>query len=58
MHNLSCVNTESVTVTVLQHFLVNSQTIIKLWYFHMKFNTHIVEILYNNLQQTFYPWLS
>ena len=40
---------------MLQHFLVNSQTIIKQWYFHMKFNTHILDILYNNLQQTFYP---
>ena len=29
IHNLLCVNTESVTVTVLQHFLVNSQKIIK-----------------------------
>ena len=30
---------------MLQHFLVNSQTIIKRWYFHMKFNTHILDIL-------------
>ena len=28
IYNLSCVNTESVTVTALQYFLVNSQTII------------------------------
>ena len=38
-------NTESVTVTALQRFLVNSQTIIKRWYFHMGIFIHSLDML-------------
>ena len=46
-------NTESVTVTALQRFLVNSQTIIKRWYFHMGIFIHSLDMLENTYIQSF-----
>ena len=53
IQNLSCINTESVTVPALQNFLVNSQTIIKRWYFHMGIFIHSLDMLENTYIQSF-----